>query len=55
MQKNVNIVLDDALFALIQEKLPYLGYESLTDLVKDAFQLRVEALLQSIVLYQVSR
>jgi predicted CopG family antitoxin len=54
VQKTVNAVLDDAYFTLIKEKLPYLGYESLDDLVKDAVQLRVEDLLRLIALSQSS-
>jgi len=54
MQENVNVILDDFLFSLIKEKLPYLGYESVEDLVKDAFQLRVEDLLRLIALSQSS-
>lgn len=54
MQGNVNVVLDDFFFNLIKEKLPFLKYESLDDLVKDAVQCRVEVLLQLIALSQSS-
>jgi hypothetical protein len=54
MQRNVDVVLDDFLFNLIKEKLPFLKYESIDDLVKDAVQYRVEVLLQLVALSQSS-
>ncbi len=54
MEETISLKIDDALFSLINSKLEYLGYETLEDLVKDAFQLRVEALLQLAALSQSS-
>ena len=49
MQKRVTVYVDNEIFALITSKLPFLGYETVEDLVKDALALRLEVLLQLLV------
>jgi hypothetical protein len=54
MQKTVTVNVDEDIFALICERLPFLEYNSIDDLVKDALALRLECLLQMLVLSQSS-
>ncbi|MCW4018344.1 MAG: hypothetical protein NWF00_06660 [Candidatus Bathyarchaeota archaeon] len=54
-ERRVEVTLDPALFNFITETLPYLGYEGVEDLVREAVALRMEELLRLATLAHENR